>query len=40
MSILDAYQAIDEIVIQWVAGGTTAETAMEHIANIISEQED
>ena len=39
MTILDAYQAIDEIVMQYQAGGVSAERGMSYIASIIADQE-
>lgn len=38
MTILDAYQAIDEVVIGYLGGSLNAEQAMTYIASIIEEQ--
>ena len=39
MTILEAYQAIDEVVVQYQHEAVSAERAMSHIAAIIADQE-
>lgn len=39
MSILDRYQAIDEVVMQHKAGAITAEKAMEYVSEIVADEE-
>jgi hypothetical protein len=39
MTVLDAYQAIDEVVMQYQHDAISAESAMSNIAAIIADQE-